>query len=315
MNFKVLPHELAQKQAMPLEVKIRMSKLRIQEYYEAFDGQVYVSFSGGKDSTVLLHLVRSLYPDVVAVFVDTGLEYPEIKEFVKTIDNVITIKPKMNFIDVIKKYGYPIVSKEVSTKIDEIRNTKSEYLFNLRNGTGLSRSGSKTSGRLSLKWKYLLDSDIKISAKCCAIMKKSPAKSFDNKNNLHPMVGTMASDSRLRQTSYLKNGCNAFDTKRPMSTPMSFWLEQDVWDYIHKYNIQYSKIYDMGYDRTGCMFCMFGVHLEKGENRFQRMKRTHPKIYDYCINKLGIGHCLDLINVRYDDYIPSEEQKEIEEII
>ena len=66
------------------------------------------------------------------------------------------------------------------------------------------------------------------------------------------------------------------------------------------HSIAYSEIYDMGEKRTGCMFCMFGVHLEKGENRFQRMKKTHPKQYDYCINKLGCGEVLDFIGVEYD---------------
>jgi len=55
----------------------------------------------------------------------------------------------------------------------------------------------------------------------------------------------------------------------------------------------------MGYTRTGCMFCMFGVHLEKGDNRFQMMAKTHPKIHDYCINKLGCGEVLDYIGVDY----------------
>lgn len=68
---------------------------------------MYVSFSGGKDSTVLLDLVRSEYPNVKAVFVDTGLEYPEIRSFVKTFDNVEILKPKKNFKQVIQEYGYP----------------------------------------------------------------------------------------------------------------------------------------------------------------------------------------------------------------
>lgn len=117
--------QLQQLQGLPLEVKIKKTQERIKEWYEHFDGQVYVSFSGGKDSTVLLHIVREIYPDVEAVFVDTGLEYPEIRDFVKTFDNVTWLKPKMNFKQVIEKYGYPLISKEVSQKIYEYRQNPS----------------------------------------------------------------------------------------------------------------------------------------------------------------------------------------------
>jgi len=72
--------QLRQMQSLPLEAKIIKSQMRIREWYEHWSGDVYVAFSGGKDSTVLLHLTRQLYPDVPAVFCDTGLEFPEIKE-------------------------------------------------------------------------------------------------------------------------------------------------------------------------------------------------------------------------------------------
>lgn len=102
--------ELKQKQSLNLKQKIIYSEKRIREWYKYWDGLVYVAFSGGKDSTVLLDIIRNIYPDVPAVFVDTGLEYPEIKDFVKTIDNVTTIRPEMNFKQVIEKCGYPVVS-------------------------------------------------------------------------------------------------------------------------------------------------------------------------------------------------------------
>ena len=107
--------DLKQRQSLPLNIKVRMTQQRIREWVNEFgiDG-VYVSFSGGKDSTVLLHLAREIYPDIPAVFVDTGLEYPEIREFVKKFENVTWLKPSMNFKQVIEKYGYPFISKEVS---------------------------------------------------------------------------------------------------------------------------------------------------------------------------------------------------------
>ena len=111
-------------QSMPLSVKVRMTQQRIREWVREFgENGVYVSFSGGKDSTVLLHLVRELYPDVEAVFVDTGLEYPEIRCFVRTFDNVTVLFPKMRFDEVIRKYGYPIISKSVSECVGKGRIT------------------------------------------------------------------------------------------------------------------------------------------------------------------------------------------------
>ena len=104
--------QLKQRQSLPLDIKILMSEKRIREWYDHWDGLIYVAFSGGKDSTVLLHLVRKLYPRVWGVFNDTGLEFPEIREFVKTIKNVRWLKPKMTFKKVLETYGYPILSKK-----------------------------------------------------------------------------------------------------------------------------------------------------------------------------------------------------------
>ena len=102
-------------QAMPLSVKIRMTKYRIKQWIERYgeDG-VYISCSGGKDSTVLLDIVRQDYPNIPAVFVDVPTQYPELKEFVKTFENVEILKPKISFMEVCKRYGFPMFSKEIS---------------------------------------------------------------------------------------------------------------------------------------------------------------------------------------------------------
>ena len=108
---------LKELQALPLERKILITQTRIMEWYKHYKGNVVVSFSGGKDSTVLLHLVRQAFPDVRAVFSNTGLEYPEIQRFAKAIPNVDTVTPKMRFDEVISTYGYPLISKEVAEAI------------------------------------------------------------------------------------------------------------------------------------------------------------------------------------------------------
>jgi 3'-phosphoadenosine 5'-phosphosulfate sulfotransferase (PAPS reductase)/FAD synthetase len=286
--------ELQRRQTLSLQDKINLSIERIKEWYEYWEGKVYVSFSGGKDSTVLLHLVRSIYPDVKGVFVNTGLEFPEIKSFVRSLNNIVELHPKMKFWDVINKYGYPVISKENAEKIHQIRTAKSQKTINTRlNGD------SKGNGKLPEKWKFMINAPFKISSNCCNIMKKNPVKKYEKETGNRPYVGTMTTDSRLRQTNYIKYGCNNFLSKRGMSLPLSFWNEQDIWNYIKLNNIPYSKIYDMGYDRTGCMFCMFGIHMEKDENRFIRMSKTHPKQYKYCIEKLGCGKVLDYMNVPY----------------
>lgn len=200
-----------------------------------------------------------------------------------------------------------MISKEQASYIDEYRNTRSDKLKELRwNGRGV-----KKNGKISDKWKFLVESPFKISDKCCDYMKKSPAKTYEKLTGNHPMIAVMAGESSKRTQDYLRFGCNAFESKRQMSRPMGFWTEQDVLQYLKEQQIPYASVYGdiidnngtletTGEKRTGCLFCMFGVHLEKGENKFQRMQRTHPKLWNYCIHKLGLGKVLDYIGVNYE---------------
>ena len=299
---KITPEEAAlkrnflkQRQSLPLHLKIELSKNRIKQFYEHFDGKIYVSFSGGKDSTVLLHLVRSLYSDIPAVFIDTGLEYPEVRNFVKSIDNTIILRPDLPFYKVIEEYGYPVISKEVATFIEENRKNPNGYTAKKfdPNSDYVKKYGSRY---CLAKWNFLRYSDIKISAQCCDVMKKKPAKKFEKETGLHPIIATMAAESNLRKSEYLRKGCNSFDAKRPTSTPLGFWTEQDILKYLVEFDVPYCSVYgEIKQDksgkyyttkakRTGCMFCMFGVQSEKSPNRFELMKESHPKQYNYCIN-------------------------------
>jgi 3'-phosphoadenosine 5'-phosphosulfate sulfotransferase (PAPS reductase)/FAD synthetase len=194
--------DLKQMQSLPLDAKVQMTKARVRAWYEHFDGQVYVSFSGGKDSTVLKHVVDSMYD-----------------------------------------------------------------------------------------------------------VKKNPLKKYQRETGRAPIVGTMADESRMRYKNWLLHGCNAFAARAPVSSPLSFWTEQDVLRYIVENGLEIASVYGeiradgggrlylTGEERTGCMFCMFGAHLEKAPNRFQRMKKTHPRQWDYCMTDLGLKQVLDYLGV------------------
>lgn len=309
MNHSI--KELQELQALPLKYKIMLTEERIRDWVTEFgeDG-VYISFSGGKDSTVLLHIVRGLYPNIPAVFVDTGLEYPEIREFVKTFDNVVWLKPKKNFKRVIEDYGYPLIGKDIAENIFYAKKyitgetkEKTERYKQLM-GIAKQKNGKPSAFNYS-KYKFMLDAPFEISSRCCEVMKKAPIKAYQKETGRVPITGQMASESRRRTIQWLKSGCNAFDAKNSISNPMSFWTEQDVLLYIKEENIPICSVYGdivednnrlitTGCKRTGCVFCGFGCHLEKeGEGRFLKLKETHPKLYAYIMrtrDKGGLGY-------------------------
>lgn len=227
--------ELKQMQSLPLQAKIQMTRRRIRGWIDEFgeDG-VYVSFSGGKDSTVLLDIVRKDYPNIKAVFIDTGLEYPQIRAFVKNYENVDVVRPSMNFRDVIIQYGYPVIGKEVSQSLYEARHLKNGKTKQTRMQQFLGEIDMQYMKDFS-RYKYLLNAPFEISHKCCNVMKKSPAKRYAKQNHVTRIMATMAEESKLRLTKWLKEGCNSFESKEPNSTPMSFWTEQDILTYIHTY--------------------------------------------------------------------------------
>lgn len=349
-------------QAMSLEDKIQLSTWgKMYEWYQAcaIAGLgVCISFSGGKDSTVLAHLVGTLLSlanlpkEMHLVFSDTGLEYPEIREFAKWFATVWlpekfpnlsihyhVVKPKMIFRDVVIRFGYPLLSKDLAHNIRQARysteTTKRLWL------EGIKSDGTKAAQNsiIPQKWRYLTEPscDIDVGAYCCDVMKKNPIHSFQRRNNMVSMVGVMAEESNERKRQWLKNGCNAFDAKEPKSNPLSFWTNQDILRYIVENEIPICSVYGdivssdgendydttlidcplkcTGCQRTGCIFCGFGAHLEEPPNRFERLKLTHPQIYRYAMGGgaydiidnrwkptakgLGMDHALDVIGVAH----------------
>lgn len=180
------------------------------------------------------------------------------------------------------------------------------------------------------KWLPLCnETQFLISHYCCNIMKKNVLKSYQKKTHTVPYLGTMAEESRLRQQKWIQHGCNAFEASKQVSAPLSFWTEQDVLHYIKREGLEIASVYgdiievdDSGLeyygnllgdnqcklkctkcDRTGCVYCGFGCHIEKSP-RFVRLSQTHPKQYEYCMNG---GQWVD--NPKYDPAAPEYDGK------
>lgn len=307
--------ELRILQALSLELKLMKTEQRIREFIKEFGEEgVYLSFSGGKDSTVLNHIIKNMGYNIELVYIDTGLEYPEIRQFAKD-NNCIFIKPDIPFNIVIKKYGYPLFSKEVAKNIYYGRKAIEKndydkinrYIFGVRYKNGIPY---KYGGLSKKAIDITFDTDIPISSMCCDKLKKDPSKKYEKYSGKHPFIATLTEESDLREKAWLQNGCNAFNAKRITSNPLSFWKEQDILQYIYENNIKICEVYGevikendqyklTGVKRTGCIFCLFGIHREKSPNRMELLKLSHPELYNYCIEKLGYKQILDYLDIPY----------------
>jgi len=319
VDLKLKEWAFHQRKNLPWEAKQNLTETRIIDWSNHWDGMVYVSFSGGLDSTVLLHFVRKILgKDVPAVFVDTGLEYPELKEHVKTFDNVRWLRPEKSFRQVIHDHGYPLVSKEVAAIVRKLRtgNLSERYRNYLLHGDERGKFG-----KIPECWKFLIDAPFATSEKCCTVMKVKPFHKYQKETGRYPFIGVTQDEGLRRKRTYEKTGCNVFDAKDPISKPLGFWTRQDILRYVVENNLAIANVYgDIVYEnglyrttgeqRTGCMYCAFGCHLEGYPNRYQRMALKDPQIWEYCIRPyeaggLGFGSVLDYINVAYTPNLKS----------
>ena len=281
-------HELRERQSWTLPQKVQHAMDVISTFVSRMGGldKVYISWSGGKDSTVLLDIARQMYPDILAVFCATGNEYPDIMKFVRDAKkdgaNIQIIRPKMTPREVWAKYGFPLVGKDIARYIHDIRsnpNSKSSQLRLNKN----SRFG------ISDKWKYLVSEPYDTHNICCHKLKEEPLRRYGRESGRCPIIGTMASESKRREVDYIKNGnCNYFEGKSAKSQPLSIWLEQDIWAYIDRFNLPIADIYHKGATRTGCMGCGFGAQFAD-DTRFRVLLANYPKCYDMVMNYTNNG--------------------------
>ncbi len=308
LKDKMELYQLKQKQSLPLDIKINLTKKRIMQFYKLNQGKVYISYSGGKDSEVMLHIIKEIYPEIIVVFVDTGTEIDTRKHAMKKAD--VILRPKKTMLEIWNKYGLPFPSKQQADFIYKVKHTKSDYLRS-RLMTGIMKDGRKTMFKISEKWKPLIESDIEVSDRCCYYLKKEPFFRYNKETGNNPFIGTMADDGLSRKKEYLQNSC--INIKRNKCTPLGFWTEQDVLRYIRENKLDYCDAYGDIIEkegkfqttkakRTGCCGCLFGIHLETEPNRLQRMYKDNPRLHNIVLRKWcggKIKRLLDMFNIKY----------------
>jgi 3'-phosphoadenosine 5'-phosphosulfate sulfotransferase (PAPS reductase)/FAD synthetase len=307
-NFRLMKNR-------PYGVKPLFSMKRVQEWHQHWKGQIYISFSGGLDSSVLAYIVCQAYEQyhlegkIPLVFSDTGMEFPEIREFVHEYTEwlkgkfpdldieLVTIRPKHTFQWVCENKGFPLISKETAAKIRKLRHgkLKERYRNYLLHGDERGKYGM-----LSKKWQYLADTrEIKedISDQCCDVLKKEPFKRYIKETGRYPFIGITQDESFRRENQYNHTGCNVYDGTTIKSQPMGFWPKQEVIRYAVENEIPICSVYGKpvkneagewvftGEQRTGCVLCGFGCHLESEPNRIQRLcdsdVKSHRAMYDW----------------------------------
>ena len=283
---------LRERQAWTLPQKIDHSLGVIEAFASWFEGKVYVSFSGGKDSVVMLSLVELIIPNVQCVFVMTGCESPSVCRFVREQQqhhNIEIIRPEKTLRQVFAEYGFPLVSKKTAHDIECVR--RNPYCKSSRNKLWLGNPH-----HIPERWMYLLNEPYQVSARCCFWLKHQPAYEYHKRTGLNPYIGLLASESYQRTLGYIQQGgCNVFEVSgknHPRSLPLAIWNDDDVWAYIRDRGLSLPDIYEQGAIRTGCMGCGFGAHLNS--SGIDTMQRLWPKWYDMVMNYENNG-------IRYGD--------------
>ena len=265
---------------MSLDDRIRDACHRIEELYYETHGKCYVSFSGGKDSTVLLALIKmceEIYtiPEnaIPAVFSNTGIELGITVDFVKWVKanyypNVVLLRPEVSFDWVLKNKGKPMVSKLKSEYLHRWhaqKRTQNIYLNLVEGKTIKGKNASRT--RLANKDMHMLADNFPImpSQSCCEYMKKRPFDKYAKEHGIKGfMTGVRYEEGGARQLNMVKSAvtggkpCTAISHGYIRKAPLYDWSDKDVEEFIAKYNVPLSDAYTKyGFRRTGCMGCPY----------------------------------------------------------
>lgn len=308
---------LKEHQEKSLDYKIKWSKIAIQKALETIQRPA-LAFSGGKDSTVLLHLVRQVCPDVAVIYGNTTIEFPECVKFSRRLAvdwdlNFHEAVPDVSFWWCVKNYGWPIMGKSFGVGGVAHKDSRRKFFADLE-------------ARGELKGNYKVQAEVEdISSACCTFLKERPSIRVQKRLGADGVfLGILASESRRRMFNFLEYGELYYPKSQKIwkAHPLAIWTDDDIWAYIRRFNVPYASLYDMGYTnadgrwishkRNGCMWC--GMDIKYPDNHLSIMRRTHPRAWRTAMIKMGLGDVLkrvhDSIYRQYDmfmEIMPLEE--------
>lgn len=337
------PYEFMQKQSLSYKHKIRHAKLMAQEFYDRMDGNVFCSVGGLDSITLLTFLRKYISKDIPGVSVSV-LEDKSNQEVHKTFDNFIMLKPLKSKVEVIREFGFPVISKEKAGKIQLLQNP-TEKNTTVRHAIMTGETGkqggfktTKTGSRMRLPQKWLnlfggLENErygtnyktapFKVSPNCCYYMKEKPCNDYSKQTGRKPYMALMASEGGQREKALMKHGCNYYGKTVTRSCPIAIFSRQDLLQLAIDLEIQVPKIYGtIEHDekgllyttraqRTGCSMCGFGIHIEKRPHRFDRLREDNPKEWKFWMYDMGWGEVLDYIGVEWEDEYQTYSQTQL----
>lgn len=233
------------------------------------ENNAYLSFSGGKDSTILHYLLDMALPNnkIPRVFIDTGIEYNMIREFVIDLaskDNrFVIIKPIRAIKPTLEKYGYPFKSKQHSHNLSVYQN--SGIGKSIERYLGIIESTTKFRCPKMLEYQFTPKFRIKCSDKCCLKLKKEPIHKWEKENNRHIAITGMRQAEGGQRASI--KGCVLTDNKGNLTKFHPLLVVSDEWEnwFINEKQIQLAKVYlpPFNFKRTGCKGCPFALDLQE----------------------------------------------------
>lgn len=310
--------ELKVLQQRDLDFKITWARERIEKAMEALKNPS-VAFSAGKDSTVLLHMLLPYKPDILVIYGNTTIEFPECVRFAYSLRdtwklNFREARPEVSFWWVVKNYGWPLMGKTFGVG-GVAHKTSRERFFN------------ELKARGELKGDYAIQAEVPISSACCTFLKERPSEKLQKRLGVDGVfLGILAGESRQRTFNFLEYGEWYYPKSQRIwkCHPLAIWTDEDIWEYIRRYEVPYAGLYDMGYfdeegrwinhKRNGCMYC--GMDLKFANNHLSIMRRTHPKAWNALMKKMGLGEVLlKLHHTIYKQYGLFEEVLSLDEYL